>query len=117
MFNLNFITMVTVIDYHVRESKKGDTFTTLTLQGDLEMIMSQNSGKYYATARKASIITTFNEEACKALVGTTLTGRIEKKPVDKPYDYLIPDTDEVIKLDFTYEFNPEPSNVEETVFA
>ena len=46
-----------------------------------------------------------------------LPGRIEKKPVDKPYDYLIPDTDEVIKLDYTYEFNPEPSNVEETVFA
>ena len=109
--------MVTVIDYHVRESKKGESFTTLTLQGDLEMIMSQNSGKYYATARKASIITTFNEDACKTLVGTTLPGKIEKKPVDKPYDYQIPDSDEVIKLDYTYEFNPEPSNIEETVFA
>ena len=109
--------MVRIIDYHVRESKKGESFTTLTLQGDLEMIMSQNSGKYYATARKASIITTFNEEACKSLVGTTLPGKIEKKQVDKPYDYQIPDSDEVIKLDYTYEFNPEPSNVEETVFA
>jgi hypothetical protein len=109
--------MVTVIDYQVRESKKGDTFTTLSLQGDLEMILSQNSGKYYATARKASIITTFNEQACKTLVGTTLPGRIEKQPVDKPYDYQIPGSDEVIKLDYTYEFNPEPANVEETVFA
>ena len=109
--------MVTVIDYHVRESKSGDTFTTLTLQGDLEMIMSQSSGKFYATARKASIITTFNEDACKSLVGKELPGRIEKKPVDKPYDYQIPNSDEVIKLDYTYEFNPEPANVEETVFA
>jgi len=47
MFNLNFITMVTEIDYHLRESKKGESFTTFTLQGDLEMIMSQNTGKYY----------------------------------------------------------------------
>ena len=109
--------MVTVINYHVRESKTGDSFTTLTLQGDLEMIMSQNSGKYYATARKASIVTTFNEESCKVLIGRTLPGRIEKKPVDEPYDYQIPDSDEVIQLDYTYEFNPEPSNVEETVFA
>ena len=109
--------MVTVIDYHVRESKKGESFTTLTLQGDLEMIKSQNSGKYYATARKASIITTFNEDACKTLIGTTLPGRIEKQPVDKPYDYQIPDSDEVIKLDYTYEYDPEPANVEETVFA
>jgi hypothetical protein len=75
--------MVTVIDYHVRESKKGESFTTLTLQGDLEMIKSQNTGKFYATARKASIITTFNKDACKTLIGTTLPGRIEKKPVDK----------------------------------
>lgn len=109
--------MVTVIDYHVRESKKGDSFTTLSLQGDLEMIKSQTSGKFYATARKASIIATFNEEACKALIGKTLPGSIEKSPVDEPYDYLIPGSKEVIKLDYTYEYNPEPSGVEETVFS
>jgi hypothetical protein len=109
--------MVTVIDYHVRESKTGESFTTLTLQGDLEMIKSQNTGKYYATARKASIISTFNEEACKSLIGTKLSGRIEKMPVDEPYDYEIPESGEVIKLDYTFEYNPEPSNVEETVFA
>ena len=109
--------MVTVIDFNVRESKKGETFTTLTLQGDLEMIKSQNTGKYYATARKASIISTFNEEACKSLIGTQLTGRIDKVPVEEPYDYKIPESGEVVQLDYTYEFNPEPSNVEETVFA
>ena len=109
--------MVTVINYHVRESKKGDSFTTLTLQGDLEMIKSQTSGKYYATARKASIISTFSEDVCKGLIGTKLPGRIEKMPVDKPYDYEIPESGEVIKLDYTFEFNPEPANVEETVFA
>ena len=117
MFNLNFITMVTVIEYHVRESKTGETFTTLSLQGDLEMILSQASGKYYATARKTSIITTFNEEACKSLIGSKLPGSIERKPVDQPYDYKIPGSKEVIQLDYTYEYNPEPANVEETVFA
>ena len=109
--------MVTVIDYHVRENKLGESFTTLTLQGDLEMIKSQTTGKFYATARKTSIVSTFNEPACKSLIGTTLPGRIDRVPVDKPYDYEIPDTGEVIKLDYTYEYNPEPANVEETVFA
>ena len=109
--------MVTVIDYHVRKNKQGESFTTLTLQGDLEMIRSQNTGKFYATARKTSIVSTFNEEACKSLIGTTLPGRIDRVPVDKPYDYEIPDTGEVIKLDYTFEYNPEPANVEEAVFA
>ena len=109
--------MVTVIDYHVRESKKGDSFTTLSLQGDLEMIKSQNSGKFYATARRASIIATFDEQACKALIGKTLPGSIEKAPVDEPYDYKIPGSKESIKLDYTYEYNPQPAGVEETVFS
>ena len=109
--------MVTVIDYHVRESKTGETFTTLSLQGDIEMIKSQKTGKFYATAWKASIIATFNEDACKALIGKTLPGSIEKTPVDEPYDYQIPGSKEVIKLDYTYEYNPEPANVEESVFS
>ena len=109
--------MVTVTDYHVRESKDGKSFTTLTLQGDMEMIKSQSSGNYYATARKASIVTTFDSETCKRMIGKELPGCIEKTPVDEPYDYQIPDTDEVIKLDYTYRFNPDPASVEETVFS
>jgi len=109
--------MVTVTDYHVRESKDGKSFTTLTLLGEMEIIKSQSSGNYYATARKASIVTTFNEETCKRMVGTELAGCIEKAPVDEPYDYQIPDTDEVIQLDYTYRFNPDPASVEETVFS
>ena len=109
--------MVTVTDYQVRENKLGESFTTLSLQGDLEMIMSKSSGKYYATARKTSIVTTFDEQVCKTLVGTKLPGRIEKKPVDEPYEYQIPGSKEKVMLDFTYEYSPEPASVEETVFA
>jgi len=46
-----------------------------------------------------------------------LPGSIEKTPVDEPYDYQIPGSKEVIKLDYTYEYNPEPANVEESVFS
>ena len=74
--------MITVTDYAERESKDGKSFMTLTLLGDPEMVKSQNSGNYYLTARKASIICTFNEEACKRMLGKELPGSIERVPVE-----------------------------------
>jgi len=109
--------MVTIIDFNLRTSNEGKSFTTLTLQGDPEVIKSKSSGNHYFTARTASIVTTFSEETCKRMIGKELPGCIEKAPVDEPYDYQIPDTDEVIQLDYTYRFNPDPASVEETVFS
>ena len=109
--------MVTVTDYAERESKDGKSFMVLTLLGDPEMVKSQSSGNFYLTARRTSIITTFNEEGCKRMLGKELPGSIERVPVEEPYDYQIPNSDEVIQLDFTYRYSPEPANVEEAVFS
>lgn len=98
--------MVTVINYHVRQSKDGKDFVTLTLQGDIEMVQSMETGRFYATARKCSITSTFDEPTAKTLIGAKMPGIIKRVEAD-PYDYAIPETGEVIKLAHRYEYAPE----------
>lgn len=105
---------VTVIDYKKRE-KEGQEFFLLVLQGQPEIVKSQ-SGKSYMTARRASLSTTFNEQTCKDLIGTKFPGSI-KKIQCVAYEFTIPDSGEVIKLDFRYEYSEVSESMEETVFA
>ncbi len=41
--------MVTVTNYHLRQSKGGKDYVSFTLQEDREMIQFQKTGKIYAT--------------------------------------------------------------------
>lgn len=98
--------MVTIIAYALRESKDGKSFITLQLQGDLEMVQSQETGKFYATARRCSVTSTFDEPTAAALVGKTLPGSIERVACD-PYEYTVEETGEVITLVHSYSYVPE----------
>ena len=42
--------------------------------------------RYYATAKKATVSTTFDEETCKGLIGTQMPGKISKIKTE-PYAY------------------------------
>jgi hypothetical protein len=75
--------MVTIVDFVKRQAKEGEEFHALILNGGLEMVKSKNSGRYYATTRKCSITTTFNEVMCKNFPGTVLEGKIVKVPVNR----------------------------------
>jgi hypothetical protein len=97
--------MVTVVDYLQRKNSKGEEFFLLVLQGEMEVITSSQSGKSYATAHKANLATTFNEPMCVSMVGKELPGSIQKVSCE-PYEYQIPGSDEVIELDFRWEYNP-----------
>ena len=108
--------MVTIVAYEKRENSEGEEFNVLILQGDVETVRSQQTGKPYLTARKASIPCTFGDEMAKSLIGTKLQGKIEKLQCEE-YDYEIPSTGEVIKLSHTYQYNEEPSSVEEIVMG
>ena len=77
----------------------------LVVQGDMEVVTSSQTGKCYATARKANLATTFNEPTCAAMVGKELPGSIQKVSCE-PYDYTVPATGEVIELDYRWEYNP-----------
>lgn len=102
--------MVTVIGYDKRLSEDGREFFTLTIQGGVEVVQSQN-GNLYMTARKTSIPSTFDEEGCKLAVGTQIPGNIEKVACEE-YEYVNKDTGEVISLSHTYQYVPEEKKQE-----
>lgn len=104
--------MVKVIDFLKRKAEDGSEFFVLVLQGSVEFVKSQQTGKFYVTARKCSIPTTFNEHVCQSMIGQDMPGNIVKVE-SAPYDYVIPETVEVIQLTHSYEFVPEGE--EETV--
>ena len=99
--------MVTITGYRLAKGKDEKDFIALELHGDIEMVQSLETGNFYATARKASITSTFTEEVAKGLIGTKMVGTIKRVESD-PYDYVTPDG-EVIKLAHRYEYQPEPA--------
>ncbi len=105
--------MVTVIEAVERKNSNGDAFTALILTGGVEMVKSQK-GKYYATARKASVPSTIDLNIAKRMVGQQMPGSIIKKLCD-PYKYKTQSGEE-IEIDFTYEYNEVATSIEESVF-
>jgi hypothetical protein len=99
--------MVKIIDYALRErSKDGKEFISLKLQGDPEFVQSMETGKFYLTARRCSITSTFDEETAKSLIGTKLPGSIVRVQCDS-YDYTVPESGEIIPLAHSYEYRPD----------
>lgn len=82
----------------------------LILQGGVEIIESA-TGRMYATARKTSMVSSFDEPTCKMLIGQDIPGTIEKVECD-PYEYTNPTTGEVTVLEERWEYIPEASAVE-----
>jgi hypothetical protein len=106
--------MVKIIDFKVRTNSKGEQFCALVLQGGLELVKSKETGNYYATAKSASITSTFTEDQCKGLIGQELSGSIVKLECE-PYEYTIKDTGEVITLKHRWEYRKEGDTIEEVV--
>lgn len=98
--------MVTVIDFAVRQNSEGEEFIALILQGGLEMVMSKETGKYYATSKKCSISSTFTEEAASQLIGQTIPGRIVRKECES-YQYTLPETGETVELSHFWTYDPQ----------
>lgn len=108
--------MVTIIGIENKQNLKGENFIALILQDGLTMVQSKTTGRFYATAQKTSITSTFDEQTAKSLIGTKLTGKIEKMPCE-PYDYVIKETGEMVTLTHTWSYNPNPISMEENVLA
>ena len=105
--------MVTVISYDQRESEEGKEFYTLTIQGGIEMVQSQN-GNLYMTAKKMSIPSTFDEKGCEMILGKELPGEIVKVDCD-PYDYTNKNTGEVITLTHSYKYVAQEKRENQTI--
>jgi hypothetical protein len=106
--------MVRIIGYKKRTTEQGKDFFVLELQGGITMVKSIETGKLYATANKATISSTFDEEVCKALIGTELDGKVEKV-TSKPYEYTVRETGEVITLSHRFEYMEEEKAVAQKV--
>jgi hypothetical protein len=107
--------MVTIVDYKERVNKDGEPFLALVLEGDMELVQSE-SGRFYATARRTSIPSSFTEETCKRLIGKQMPGAIVKMECDA-YEYTLPETGEVIHLAHRYEYSPHCGTNEQAVFS
>ena len=106
--------MVRVIDYRKIQKDSGEEFNMLIISGGIEMTRSKTSGKYYATMRKASVPSTFNEVTCQSLIGQQMPGTVAKVPCDD-YEILDKKTGEIITLNHRYEFIDESQSEEEAI--
>lgn len=100
--------MVTVTGYNIRQNKSGENFIALELTGSLEIVQSQNTGRMYATVRKCSIPSTFDEAIAKLMIGNKLDGDIVRVNCD-PYEYVIKRTGEKVTLAYSYAYQPAGS--------
>jgi hypothetical protein len=101
--------MVRIINVHQRENEKG-SYVSLELQGDIVMLQSQNTGRFYATAKRCFMYSTFNFESAKSLIGQQIPGTIARVECEA-YDYIVPESGEVLKLTHSYAYVPEGANV------
>ena len=99
--------MVTVTGYQARNSE-GKVFFALILNSGIQLIKSK-SGQFYATAKRASLPSTFDEKTCKALIGEEFKGSITSIPCDE-YVFTVPETGEEIVLNQRNEYCPEENN-------
>jgi hypothetical protein len=97
--------MVTIIAAHQRASEKG-LFVSLELQGGPEMVQSQKTGRFYLTAKRCFISTTFTEDQATALVGTKFKGSIIRVECED-YEFALPETGEFIQLKHRWDYSPE----------
>ena len=97
--------MVTVTNYAVRERKDGTTFIALEISGGLEIQQSQTTGNFYATVKKCSIPSTFDESIAKTMIGQQIEGDLVRVETD-PYEYVNKRTGEVMLLQHGYAYKP-----------
>jgi hypothetical protein len=98
--------MVRIINYKVRKREDATFFYVLEIQGGVEMVKSKETGNFYATVKKANVPSTFDEETCKALIGSEMPGKIIKEECE-PYDYVVKETGEEIILYHRWVYAPE----------
>ena len=108
--------MVRIINYKTRQREDGTEFYLLEVQGGIEMIQSKTTKQYYATAKKATVSTTFDEDTCRGLIGSEFPGKISKITTE-PYQYTIKESGEVVTLQHRYIYLPDNVESEEATQA
>ena len=108
--------MVTITDFMKRQNREGVEFNALILQGGIELVKSKETGSWYATSKKASITSTFDDATCQNLIGQQIPGSVQKVECE-PYDFTNKETGEVLTLTHRWIFQKEGETIEEKVIA
>ena len=98
--------MVRIINYRLSKNSEGREFVSLKLQGGVEAIQSQQTGRFYLTAKTCHISSTLDETTAKGLVGSEISGSVARVACE-PYEYTVKDTGEVLTLGHRYEYLPD----------
>ena len=101
--------MVTIKSIKKYLRKDGSEFIALQLEGGVEFVQSQQTGKFYAHVLKSNMPCTFDEQTAEKFIGQSIEGTIMRVSSD-PYDYTVPSTGEVIQLAHSYEYQPVDSS-------
>ena len=100
--------MVTVKAFVKRKTTDGREFLSMELVGGVELVQSNNTGRFYATVRKCSVPATFDESIADSLVGSKIPGEIVRIEC-APYEYTIQSTGEVVTLQHSFGYQPTTS--------
>jgi hypothetical protein len=98
--------MVKVKNAFLREGKEGKSFVSLELTGDLELVQSQNTGRFYATTKRCFISSTFDLETAQSFICKSMPGKIVRVICD-PYEYKLPESGEMLLLGYSYQYQPD----------
>lgn len=110
--------MVTVTGFKTVITDDGDSYVRLVLSGGLELVKSEQTGNFYATTRRCTISSTFDEAQAKSMVGQRMPGSIVKVETD-PYEFTL-DSGEVLILNHKWAYSdesPEDQAIRELVMS
>ena len=108
--------MVKIVDFVKRQNKEGKEFNALILQSGIELVKSHETGRYYATEKKTSITSTFDDATCRSLIGTQIPGSVQRVG-SEPYEFTVRNTGEVLTLTHRWVYLKEGETIEEKVIA
>lgn len=102
--------MVTISNARTLQGDNGP-FVVLDLDGDPEVRISQNTGKAYLTASRATILCTLKPEIAEKLIGKELPGMIKRVEVE-PFSWVDKRTGEEKVLTHRSVYVPESEMVQ-----
>jgi hypothetical protein len=66
------------VDFVKRQNKEGKEFNALILQSGIELVKSHETSRWYATAKKTSITSIFDDTMCQSLIGQEIPGTVQR---------------------------------------
>jgi hypothetical protein len=89
--------MVTIVDFVKRQNREGKEFNALILQSGIELVKSHDTDRWYASASKTLITSTFDDATCQSLIGSQIPGSVQRVECE-PYEFTVKVTGEILTL-------------------